>query len=76
MGSRRTQGRRRERLSVAGLVAEELARLSGPAGLDLGGASVGEAALAVLAEAVAALHGRAGGRLSTSANAIHTGNRP
>lgn len=76
MGSRRTQGRRRERLSAAGVGAEELARLAGPAGLDLGGASLGEAALAVLAEAVAALHGRAGGRLSTSANAIHTGDRP
>jgi len=72
MGSRRTQARRRERLAAAGLGEAELARLAGPAGLDLGGVTAAEAALAILAEAVAALHGRAGGRLTTSANQIHT----
>jgi xanthine dehydrogenase accessory factor len=72
MGSRRTQVRRRERLAAAGLGEAELARLAGPAGLDLGGVTAAEAALAILAEAVAALHGRAGGRLTTSANQIHT----
>lgn len=71
MGSRRTQATRRERLQAAGLTDAELARLRGPAGLDLGGASAGEAALAILAEAVAALHGRAGGPLTSSASAIH-----
>jgi xanthine dehydrogenase accessory factor len=71
MGSRRTQSRRRERLAAAGLEDAELARLSGPAGLDLGGGTAFEAALAILAEAVAAVHGRAGGRLTTSANQIH-----
>ena len=76
MGSRRTQGRRRERLSAAGLTEAELARLSGPAGLDLGGVTVDEAALAIAAEAVAVLHGREGARLTTSANAIHVAGRP
>ena len=76
MGSRRTQGRRRERLAAAGLSDAELARLSGPAGLDLGGVTAAEAALAILAEAVAALHGRGGGRLTTTDNAIHTFGRP
>jgi xanthine dehydrogenase accessory factor len=76
MGSRRTQGRRRERLLAAGLSEDELARLSGPAGLDLGGATAGEAALAILAEAVAARHGRHGGPLTVSANAIHVEGRP
>ncbi len=71
LGSRRTQGRRRDRLAAAGVTDAELARLSGPAGLDLGGVTAGEAALAILAEAVAALHGRAGGRLTTSAHQIH-----
>lgn len=71
MGSRRTQGRRRDRLAAVGVTDAELARLSGPAGLDLGGLTAGEAALAILAEAVAGLHGRAGGRLTTSANQIH-----
>jgi xanthine dehydrogenase accessory factor len=76
MGSRRTQARRRERLAAAGLGAAELARLSGPAGLDLGGETATEAALAILAEAVAARHGRAGGRLTGSDNAIHVAGRP
>jgi len=71
MGSRRTQGRRRERLLADGLTETELGRLCGPAGLDLGGSTAGEAALAILSEAVAALHDRAGGRLTTSAHAIH-----
>jgi xanthine dehydrogenase accessory factor len=71
MGSRRTQARRRERLAAAGLDEAELARLSGPAGLDLGGAAAAEAALAILAEAVAARYGREGARLTTSANQIH-----
>jgi xanthine dehydrogenase accessory factor len=72
LGSRRTQARRRERLAAAGLSEAELARLSGPAGLDLGGVTAAEAALAILAEAVAAVNGRPGGRLTTSANQIHT----
>ena len=76
MGSRRTQGHRRERLLAGGITEAELGRLAGPAGLDLGGATAGEAALAILAEAVAALHERAGGRLSASANAIHVEERP
>ncbi len=71
MGSRRTQGRRRERLAAAGLSEAELARLSGPAGLDLGGVTAAEAALAILAEAVAVRYGREGGRLTTSPNQIH-----
>jgi xanthine dehydrogenase accessory factor len=71
MGSRRTQARRRERLAGAGLSDAELARLSGPAGLDLGGATAAEAAIAILAEAVAARYGREGGRLTTSPNQIH-----
>jgi xanthine dehydrogenase accessory factor len=76
MGSRRTQERRRERLLAGGVTEEELARLHGPAGLDLGGTTAGEAALAILAEAVAELHERHGGRLTTSANAIHVEGRP
>jgi xanthine dehydrogenase accessory factor len=71
LGSRRTQARRRERLAAGGLGDAELARLSGPAGLDLGGVTAAEAALAILAEAVAARYGRAGGRLTSSPNQIH-----
>jgi xanthine dehydrogenase accessory factor len=76
MGSRNTQRQRRERLAAAGLSAAELNRLSGPAGLDLGGSTAQAAALAVLAEAVALRHGRSGARLTTSEQAIHAGGRP
>jgi xanthine dehydrogenase accessory factor len=71
LGSRRTQARRRERLAAGGLGDAELARLSGPAGLDLGGTTAAEAALAIIAEAVAARYGREGGRLTSSPNQIH-----
>jgi xanthine dehydrogenase accessory factor len=76
MGSRRTQARRRERLAATGLSDAELARLAGPAGLDLGGETASQAALAILAEAVATRHGRPGGPLTDSGNAIHVGGRP
>ena len=76
MGSRNTQRKRRERLTAAGLEPEQLERLSGPAGLDLGGSTASEAALAILAEAVALRHGRSGARLTTSEHAIHAGGRP
>jgi xanthine/CO dehydrogenase XdhC/CoxF family maturation factor len=44
--------------------------------LDLGGETVAEAALAILAEAVAARHGRGGGPLTASDDAIHVDGRP
>ena len=75
MGSRRTQRARRERLAAAGLSDAQLAGLAGPAGLDLGGETVAEAALAILAEAVAVRHGRGGGPLTASDAAIHVPGR-
>jgi xanthine dehydrogenase accessory factor len=71
MGSRRAQERRRERLLAAGLTEEELARLAAPLGLDLGALTVGETALSVLSEVVAARHGHEGGRLSHARGRIH-----
>jgi xanthine dehydrogenase accessory factor len=62
LGSRRTQERRREALRAAGVSDEALARISGPAGLDIGAETPAEIALAILAEAVAARAGRRGGR--------------
>jgi xanthine dehydrogenase accessory factor len=53
MGSKRTQAGRRERLLRDGLTEDQLARLRGPIGLDLGGREPGEMALAILAEIVA-----------------------
>jgi xanthine dehydrogenase accessory factor len=53
VGSRKTQRDRRERLLAAGVTEEELARLRGPIGLDLGGRAPAETALAIMAEIVA-----------------------
>jgi xanthine dehydrogenase accessory factor len=71
MGSRRAQEARRERLLAAGVTEEELARLSAPLGLDLGATGREETALSILAEVVAARHGRDGGRLRDRRGRIH-----
>jgi xanthine dehydrogenase accessory factor len=59
LGSRRTHAARRERLRAEGFGDEALARIHAPVGLDLGGRAPGEIALAIAAELVAALHGKA-----------------
>jgi len=71
MGSRRAQAKRRERLLAAGLGEEELERLSAPVGLDLGAIAREETALSIMAEIVAARHGRDGGRLAERKGRIH-----
>jgi xanthine dehydrogenase accessory factor len=60
IGSRRTQEDRRDRLRSVGITEEELARLRGPIGLDLGGRDPAETALAIMAEVVAARYGASG----------------
>ena len=60
VGSRKTQSDRRVRLAEAGLTADEIARLHGPIGLDLGGKDPAETALAIMAEIVAARRGGSG----------------
>jgi xanthine dehydrogenase accessory factor len=71
MGSRRNQGRRRERLMEEhGLTEEEVGRLSGPIGLDLGARTAMETAMSILGEIVAVGHGRDGGRLRESEGSI------
>jgi len=66
IGSRTTQAERREVLVEAGLDDDALGRIHGPIGLDLGGRSPAEIALAILAEIVAVQHGRSGGTLSAA----------
>ena len=71
IGGRRNQEKKREALRENGVGEEAIERISGPCGLDLGADSVPETALSILAEAVAARNGRAGGPLSSSTQRIH-----
>ena len=62
IGSKKTQAARRDRLRAAGLTDDQVGRLFGPIGLDLGGRSPSETALAIMAEIVAVRHGAAAAR--------------
>lgn len=57
LGSRKTHGKRIERLGEVGFDAEALSRIHAPIGLDIGAVSPAEIALSVLAEIVSALRG-------------------
>lgn len=53
LGSRRTQGQRLERLSARGYGPEDLRRIHGPVGLDIGALGPAEIAVSIMAELVA-----------------------
>ena len=71
IGSRRTCAERIERLREAGATDEEMARLRSPIGLDLGGRSPEQTALAIGAEIVAVAHGGSGRPLRDSKGPLH-----
>ncbi len=71
LGSRRSQAARRASLREEGFDDAALARIHGPAGLDIGGVTVAETALSILAEIVATRRGGEGSPLSSSEGAIH-----
>ena len=57
VGAKRTAERRREKLTELGFSDAEIDRIHGPAGLDLGGRSPAQVALAIAAEIVAETSG-------------------
>ncbi|MGN6551196.1 MAG: XdhC family protein [Pararhizobium sp.] len=58
LGSRKTHGRRVERLTGQGVSEAELSRIAAPIGLDIGAASPAEIAVAILAQVIEALRKR------------------
>ncbi len=76
VGSRKTQADRRARLLAAGVSEDDLARLHGPVGLDLGGRAPAETALAILAEVVAERYGGSGVPLHDKAATIRVTPEP
>ena len=72
LGSRSTQDSRLAALSEEGFSKNELERIHGPIGLDLGGREAAEIALSILAEIVAVRHRRGGGMLSNRVPSVNS----
>ena len=70
VGSRKTNRDRKERLRAAGVPDEQIAKIHGPVGLDIGASTPEEMAIAIIAEIIAVRRGRTGGPLAESTGSI------
>lgn len=70
VGSRKTNIDRRERLLEAGATDEQIERVHGPIGLNIGGNSPEEMAISILAEIIAVRNDRSGGSLKSASGSI------
>lgn len=70
VGSRKTSADRRVRLAEAGATEEQMARIHGPIGLNIGASTPEEMAISILAEIIAVRHGRDAQPLTTATGSI------
>lgn len=73
VGSRKTNIDRRQRLLEAGATDEQIDRVHGPIGLNIGGGSPEEMAISILAEVIAVRNGRDGRSLKSATGSIRSG---
>ncbi len=59
LGSKRTHAKRVDRMKQAGFTDDQISRIHGPIGLDIGAADPSEIAVAILAQMTAVLRGKA-----------------
>lgn len=71
LGSRHTQAARREGLEGRGVQTDQVARIHGPAGLDVDAHTPGEIAVSIVAEILATRSGTAGGSISRRQGPVH-----
>jgi xanthine dehydrogenase accessory factor len=71
MGSRRTHRDRMRRLQAEGVGADELRRIRGPIGLDIGARTPEEVAVAIAAEIIALRYGKRALALSDRSGPVH-----
>jgi xanthine dehydrogenase accessory factor len=71
LGSRHTQAARAQWLTEHGVTADEIGRVRGPAGLDIGARTPAEIAVAIIAEMVSVRSGASGSPLAERGGPIH-----